>query len=280
MGKRNKRKDRKQRKSSASQAQRADKYALYERAVQVPEADVRFLRRIYRSHVGRDPRSLREDFCGTAALCCNWVGVHPDNVAFGIDLDPEPLAWGRKHQLGQLSPSAERRVHPIQGDVRSARHEPVDVTVGFNFSYFLFKTRPALLEYFRHARTTLKPEGLFVLDVFGGADAHRSMEEQTDHGDFVYAWEQARYDPIAMELLCHIHFEFPDGSRKPRAFTYDWRLWSIRELRELLAEAGFAKSEVYWEGTDRRTNEGNGVFTLREQAPDDPAFIAYIAAQP
>jgi hypothetical protein len=62
-----------------------------------------------------------------------------------------------------------------------------------------------------------------------------------------------------------------------RAFRYEWRLWSIPEIRELLQEAGFDRSEVYWEGTDRETGEGNDVFSPREQAPDDPAWICYIA---
>jgi SAM-dependent methyltransferase len=262
------------------QARRADKYELYQRAVQVPESDVRFLKRVFKRRYGRPARSLREDFCGAAALCCAWVEDHPDNVAFGVDLDPEPLAWGREHNLAELRKKQARRIRLIEGDVRTASHDKVDVTVGFNFSYFLFKTREELVRYFRHARTTLKPEGLFVLDVFGGWEAHRTVEEETDHGDFTYCWEQARYDPIAMELLCHIHFDFPDGSRLKKAFTYDWRLWSIRELRELLEEAGFAKTEVYWEGTDTTTWEGNGVFTKRESAPDDPAFIAYLVAVP
>lgn len=271
---------RKQKKKRRRQARRADKYDLYQRAVQVPEADVRFLKRIFESHFGRPPRTLREDFCGTAALCCAWVQAHAENRAFGVDLDPEPLAWGREHNVAGLKKKQARRVRLLEGDVRRARHEKVDLTVAFNFSYFLFKTRPELLRYFRHVRTTLADEGLFVLDVFGGWEAHQAMEEETDHGDFTYRWEQARYDPIAMEMLCHIHFDFPDGSRMKKAFSYDWRLWSIRELRELLEEAGFARSEVYWEGTDQETWEGNGVFTLRERAPDDPAFVAYVAAVP
>jgi len=266
------------RRKSRRLARRADKYALYQRAVQVPESDVRFLRRVFRTTFGRPARSLREDFCGAAALCCSWVEDHPDNVAFGVDLDPEPLAWGLAHNLAALPDRAARRVRLLEGDVRRVGHRKVDVTVAFNFSYFLFKRRAELLRYFRKARTTLAPEGLFVLDVFGGWEAHRTMLEETDHGDFVYCWDQASYDPIAMELLCHIHFRFPDRSELRKAFTYDWRLWSIRELRELLEEAGFSKSEVYWEGTDTRTWEGNGVFTRRERAPDDPAFIAYIAA--
>ncbi len=45
-----------------------------------------------------------------------------------------------------------------------------------------------------------------------------------------------------------------------------------------MEEAGFAKSVVYWEGTERRTGQGNNVFSPREHAPDDPAWICYIAA--
>ena len=36
--------------------------------------------------------------------------------------------------------------------------------------------------------------------------------------------------------------------------------------------------DVYWEGTETRTNEPNGIFTRRRQAPDDPAWVAYIVA--
>ena len=31
------------------------------------------------------------------------------------------------------------------------------------------------------------------------------------------------------------------------AFTYEWRLWAIPEVLEMLKEAGYAKSRVYWE---------------------------------
>ena len=46
-------------------------------------------------------------------------------------------------------------------------HEAVDVTVGFNFSYFIFKERSDLLAYFRRAYESLAPRGLFVVDLYG-----------------------------------------------------------------------------------------------------------------
>jgi len=54
----------------------------------------------------------------------------------------------------------------------------------------------------------------------------------------------------------------------------------VPELREILEDAGFSKTEVYWEGTDRKTGEGNDVFSKRETAHDDPAWIAYLVALP
>jgi hypothetical protein len=256
----------------------ADRYDLYQRAVQEPDADFRLIDRVFTQHFGRPARLLREDFCGTALIACSWAARHPENRAFAIDLDPEPLAWGREHNLGRLSPEQSARVKLIEGDVRDVGHAKVDVTAALNFSYFLFQEREALRRYFERARATLLPEGMLLLDVYGGADAQRSMRERRRVRGFDYVWHQRSFDPITSRVVNTIDFEFDDGSRIKSAFRYDWRLWSIRELRELLAEAGFARSEVYWEGTDSRTGKGNDIFTRREHALDDPAWIAYVVA--
>src|SRR5438445_6532011 len=87
-----------------SQAERVDLYDLYEAAVQDPEGDVALLQRMYRTHYDRDPRVLREDFCGTAALCCAWVKADAENRAFGIDIDPAPLKWARWKSFPKLGP--------------------------------------------------------------------------------------------------------------------------------------------------------------------------------
>ena len=79
-------------------------------------------------------------------------------------------------------------------------------------------------------------------------------------------------------IRCHIHFKFPDGSKIKKAFTYEWRLWSAPEIRELLAEAGFSKSTVYWEGDDD-DGGGNGEFSPEAKGEADLAWIAYIVAQ-
>lgn len=257
-------------------AAKANLYQLYQESVQEPDADFRLIDRIFRQKFGRPARLLREDFCGTALMACRWVARHSENRAWGIDRDPKPLAWGRAHNLARLRPDQAARIKLIEGDVRDVGHARVDVTAAFNFSYFLFQTRAELLLYFQRARATLLPEGILLLDAYGGADAQRTMRERRRVKDYHYVWDQHSFDPITHRVVNHIDFEFRDGSRRRRAFRYDWRLWSIPELRELLAEAGFARSEVYWEGTDSRTGKGNDIFTRREHAPDDPAWIAYV----
>jgi hypothetical protein len=268
------------RRRRATRASRADRYELYQRAVQEPEYDVGLIQRVFQRHRGRPARLLREDFCGTAHMACTWVAAHRENRAFGIDLDPEPLAWGRAHNVAKLPPEAQSRVKLVQGDVRDVGFERADVTLAFNFSYFVFRERAELLDYFRRARSGLQPRGIFFLDAYGGADAFRTGPETRELEGFDYVWDQARVEPISHSVRNYIHFRFPDGSRLSRAFRYDWRLWTLPELRDCLQDAGFREVEFYWEGTDRKTGDGNGSFTLRRAAEDDPAWVAYIAAIP
>lgn len=258
-------------------ADTADKYQLYQQAVQCPPAEVELFVRAYRKAYRREPLLLREDFCGTAAVSCAWVASHRRREAWGVDLDPEPLQWGEERNLSQLKPSAQQRVELRVGDVRTVQTPKVDVLAAQNFSFYIFKRRAEVIDYFRVARESLAEEGIFVLDVFGGPDAISEDRREKRHcSGFEYVWDQQRFDPITHECVFHIHFGFADGSKLKRAFTYEWRWWSIPEVREMLDEAGFRRSRVYWEGTDERTGEGNGVFRRRAHAPSDPAWVAYV----
>jgi cyclopropane fatty-acyl-phospholipid synthase-like methyltransferase len=265
-------------KRSASRAERADRHALYEKAVQDAEAEIDFVDETYENLRGQKAAWLREDFCGTANASCEWVRRRPGNHAIGVDLDPEVQAWGEERHVAKLG-SARNRVELVTADVLGVACRPVDIVLAMNFSYWIFKERETLKRYFRHVHGGLAENGVFMLDAYGGADAHREMKERTEVDKFTYIWDQKRHDPITGDILCHIHFSFPDGSRIRKAFTYDWRLWTLPEIREVLLEAGFHRATVYWEGTDEKTQEGNGVFTPAEHGEADDAFIAYIVAE-
>jgi SAM-dependent methyltransferase len=263
---------------ASKMARGADKHRLYEESVQEVDADILLIDRLFRKRYGRHPQLLREDFCGTAWMCCEWVRQREDNRAIGIDIEPEVLEWSRQNHFPKLDSDQRARVDLRLGDVLEEGASGADVTCAFNFSYFCFQTRPLLLRYFKEAYKSLGDEGLFLIDLYGGADAQRTMTETREQEGFDYVWDQHTFDPVNNHVVNYIHFEFPDGSEMRRAFTYDWRLWSIPELRDLLAEAGFSESEVYWEGTDRKTNEPNGVYRKVTSAPDDPAWVSYVVA--
>jgi hypothetical protein len=253
-----------------------DKYALYQRSVQEPEADIEFIAEIFATRFKRKPHLLREDFCGTAYLACEWVKHDPANRAIGVDLDPESISWGMATNARDLSEAQAQQLTLHQADVVDFRSKSADVLVAFNFSYYSLKTRAELLRYFEAAYNNLKQEGLFILDIYGGPEAQELVEETTVHDDFHYLWDQDEFDPIHSRMACHIHFENSTGERIERAFSYDWRLWTILEVREALNDAGFKATEVYWEGIGEDSNEGNGVFTLQETAENTESWIAYI----
>ncbi|HOW71200.1 MAG TPA: class I SAM-dependent methyltransferase [Phycisphaerae bacterium] len=256
-------------------ARTADRHLLYSEAVQCAASEIKFLRRVYRKANGRLPLLLREDFCGTGLICAHWVKAGPANRAIGVDLDPEPLGWSRSHLLSRLTRSQRARVRLHRADVLAVQTPPVDVIVALNFSFCVFKRRPLLLEYFRQCRDALKAGGLLVLDIYGGPESHRPNKEKTRYQGFTYVWEQVRYNPITSEALNHIHFAFPDGSRMMKAFTYDWRLWTLAELQEGLLEVGFRQARVYWEGATSE-GTGNGIFRCRRQAEVEDAWVAYV----
>ncbi|MAE67748.1 MAG: SAM-dependent methyltransferase [Phycisphaeraceae bacterium] len=269
----------KNRKHGKTLAQRADKYDLYQQAVQVPEHEVEFFDRVYRKTFDRRAQVLREDFCGTFAICCDWAKSRSNRLAIGVDLDDEPLDWGRRHNLAKLKPAQQERVRLVQADVRAEEDVKADIIAAENFSFWIFRTRPELREYFAAARRNLAPEGIFVLDMMGGAESmEEDREDHTEYDGFTYVWDQARFDPITHDSSFYIHFEFDDGSAMRRAFEYHWRFWTLPEVQELLREAGYRKIDVYWEGTDSKTGEGNGVYRIREHAENDTAWICYVVA--
>ena len=263
-----------------------DPYALYEAAVQAVDYDLDFMERVYRARRGGRFRLFREDFCATAHLAAQWVLRRPQNRAWGVDLDRRPLAWCRRHRLPVLREKA-RRLVLVRRDVRRVRRPKVDVIAALNFSYWVFKRRPELLEYFRAVRHSLRPGGMLVVNAFGGTEAMTELVEKrriaatnavdgTPIGRFTYLWEHASFNAIDHHIVCHIHFRFPDGTRMERAFTYDWRLWTLPEVREAMLEAGFRTVEMYVEGWDDRKNEADGIYRLRKRLPNQEGWLAYV----
>jgi SAM-dependent methyltransferase len=251
----------------------ADKHLLYQQSVQDAETAIDFIDEIFSNTAGRHPLSFREDFCGTAFLAAAFAARSESRTAAGIDLDKETLDWGLSHNIVPL-PDISGRVTLVHGDVLDGTPgSKFDVVAAFNFSYWVFKERKKLLNYFVSVKDSLNDSGLFLMDLHGGPDAQFQMEEATAHDDFDYVWEQESFDPITHSTLCHIHFKFQDGSSLKKAFTYDWRFWSLPELKDILNDAGFTKIDIWWDA-----DNGDDDYEICETAQNMEAWIAYIAA--
>ena len=266
----------------------AELHELYELSVQNVETEIDFVDQTFRELRGRPAVRLREDFCGTGNTSVEWIRRRPTNTAVGLDIDQPTLDWGLEKRISKLTPGERDRIRLLNCNVL----EPVDEAKGMdgvlamNFSYWLFRTRPEMLAYFKAVRTSLKDDGIFFLDHYGGSEAMVEQEEireieSEDGASFDYVWDQDRYYPITGEVDCRIHFRFTDGSELKNAFSYTWRLWGLKEIQDLLEDAGFSKVTVYWEGDseDEDDDEGNGIFLPEERGENCPAYVSYIVAE-
>ncbi|MBS0195937.1 MAG: class I SAM-dependent methyltransferase [Planctomycetes bacterium] len=213
------------------------RHELYELCVTNASAMARFVHAVH----GQSPRVLREDFCGSAALARAWAGAY--GPAIGVDRDGEPLR----------ACATAARLRLVESDVMRAK-DRADIIAATNFPLGYWYTRQGLIAYLKHARACLKRRGVFVADMYGGADAFvcsRTVQRlRGPNGEKVeYEWEQREANAATGRVRCAIHFRVTARGRKVAvlrdAFEYDWRLWGIPELKDAYLEAGFRSVEVH-----------------------------------
>jgi SAM-dependent methyltransferase len=249
-----------------------DVLLLYRHAVQHPEAEVEFLLRTFAHyHQGELPSTLREDFCGTAAVAAAWVAFDPTHEAVGIDHDEPTLRWAWQRAQRLLGDRADD-LHLLAIDVMDVDPDtvpPVDVIAALNFSVLIYHSRETLDRYFAAAFRGLASDGMVVVDLYGGRGAWQigtqqrriepaSPEEPCE--PFDYHWQQAAADPLTQRVLNHIHFDPGHGRMIRQAFSYDWRLWSPADLLASIRRAGFAAAELWCDRHNPVTGQSNGTF--------------------
>ncbi|CAL8468735.1 g8275 [Coccomyxa elongata] len=166
-------------------------------------------------------------------------------------------------------------------DGGSCAAKPVDITCALNFSVCLLHLRSDVVRYFRHARQALNTRGgILVMDLLGGhaAESTVSLPRHNEVTGAHFVWEQEGYNPVTRHIRCYIHLRDP-ATRKVlrRAFRYDWRLWTIPELAEMLEEAGFDCMRAWLrpmkEGLDDESDEGS--CSSESSADEEADFVEY-----
>lgn len=241
----------------ASRPARLTPWQLYELCVARPEVFVRFLEAIGPRARSGVPHLLREDFSGSGGLARAWAARHGNAVA--VDIDPAVL---------RLADGTG--VRTVRADAANCRVR-ADLIVATNFAIGYWHSRAALLTYLRRVCASLPPGGVFVCDLYGGADAFRTgqlvtLQRGPSDELIEYTFEQRSADALSARVQDVLHFRVsPPGARSAgarggyhyrNAFVYDWRLWSLPELRDALVEVGFGVVEVYAEVGDAVDEQG------------------------
>ncbi|HAI13996.1 MAG TPA: hypothetical protein DCM28_19990 [Phycisphaerales bacterium] len=260
--------------------------ALYQAAVQHPLSEAFFLARAYEENNDfKQAKILREDFCGSAAVSLGWVLTDPQRHAIAIDLDRPTIDYARQQIDAQPDNTADN-VTLICDDVCRVCPPQVsaaDIIASLNFSTLIFHSEETLLAYFQRTLNNLAPGGIFVMDLFGG-DSAKQIGMQTREleidaiGTVTYHWEQRSYDPLTQRIDCRIHFTLPDGSTLDDAFVYDWRLWGIPQLMNLLRQAGFEHRQI-WSDTLDEHGQPQGYYQPVSQIDAQHEWVIYLIAQ-
>lgn len=253
--------------------QKVSKYKLYEHTVQNPNWQVDYLPQFHTWLTGKTPRRFREDFCGSGKISCEWIKRSPKNSACGLDIDDETLDYAETVNRAPLTPSQKKRVQFVKQNVLKPTQQKFDMIGAFNFSFFIFHERKEILKYFRAAHRSLVSKGTLFLELAGGngflePNSEEKVVKVPGIGMITQIWEQHQYDPITQVSDFSIHFKLPDGSILNDAFTYHWRMWQIRDLREALLDAGFKKTVVLW--------EKDGEYLPVETADLTESWVTYI----
>lgn len=252
-------------------------FLLYEHSVQSRE-DVDYLLEMAIQVMGRVPLILREDFCGTHLFAREFVKRDPRFLAMGLDLDPTSLAYGKNEAKKDLTREERGRLRVFKKNVMTVTSPKVDWTVACNFSFYIFHERDELLKYFTAVRKSLKKGGIFLLEMCGGPGF---IEKVTDRRVFrlspkqkvTYFWQQIDFNPVQRRGHYAISFKVNDVMKHKHAFTYDWRIWTIPEVRDILKDAGFSKSVVFVEQPSKDSSE---VYEISETGDNDHTWISYV----
>jgi len=248
---------------------------LYDIAVTSPDRLAPFIQALH----GHNPRTLAEDFSGNAALARGWLRLDPRHRAIAIDLD--------KPTLDHIP--VTKGLKKLRKDVMKVT-DKTDIVAATNFPVCYWHTRKDLVRYLRSVHARLNKGGIFVADLYGGPHALKTGK-RTKHipiprGKVVhYTWDQKSIDPLTNRVFNAIHFRVVDKkSAKPplvikNAFTYDWRLWSIPELRDALSEAGFRSSEVHDRLGGAIDHEGNVHVRAVDEGELDQDWVVYVVGR-
>ena len=219
----------------------------YESAVQDVRSEVHTLLNLYHDAFPSASSSassisagllLREDFCGTAALAREWLGVGERRWAVGVDVDANVLGVARARARGagrgvsarlQLfhgsvlesdlvemkggregsSGSSDYSATPVTTTTTNTNtNTTTNTTINTNIQSPTPIPLADIIVALNYALCYLHTHALFVCDAFGGAASRRpgycAVRRLADGTRYVF--ERRRWCRDTQRIQCHLHF--------------------------------------------------------------------------
>ncbi len=221
-----------------------NKHNLYQNTVQNPKREVEFYKKTYRMIFKVLPTKIREDFCGTGLFSCEWVKNNVNNIAVGIDFDEETLRWGRENNINNLN-SGYDRIKLLNQNVLEPfdETEKFDIISSMNYSHFLLTKRKDLVKYFSNVRKNIF-KGLYIIDFFGGS--HVFEEHKHNNQSDIYEFKNEQMNIVDNITNCILNFKNKyKNNQLETLFSYNFRVYSLIELKEALEDAGFKTFKIF-----------------------------------
>lgn len=258
------------------------KFELYQKSVQSAKKEVEFFRKVYRLIFNKVPELFREDFCGTGLLSCEWVKNAVMNQAVGLDYDRETLEWGRSNNINNL-PSGSERIKLIEHNVLK-EYDPTqkfEIICSLNYSHFLLQKRTEILKYFQNMSINLDTKGIFILDFYGGSHIYEDHKYQKSKSSSFYEFSGKQMNILNNQSACSLNYKIKKNKYKA-LFSFNFRIYSIIELREALEEVGLNTFKLFIKEIDEDEEDDYSEYIEvdinSEYYPESDRLTGYIIA--
>ena len=253
--------------------EKVSKHDFYQKSVQSVKVENEFFKKIFRMIYNKLPYTLREDFCGTGLLASSWTNSSVENYSVGIDIDQEALDYGKEKNV------TTDRVRLINHNVLKEfdKNEKFDIICSLNYSHFLLTKRTELKTYFKNVFNNIS-RGILILDFFGGSHVY---ENHSFNKMEFYQFSGKAINIMNSISKCSLNYKIKKNKFKTM-FTYEFRVYTIIEMREALEEVGFTKFKIYIkeinEDDEDDYTEYEEIEIDGEYYPESERYTGYIVA--
>ena len=214
-------------------------------------ARARYFRALIRKHTRRRVQTLLDLACGTGSLSWQLSGMGYEVI--GVDSSPEMLACAQAK--GESFPGVQPPLFLCQTMQNLDMYGTIDACICALDSINHLPDASALKAVFDGVSLFLAPSGVFLFDV----NTRHKHENVLGSNAFVYetaevvcVWRNAYYEKNArVEVALDFFEQQESGLYRRGSERFSERIFTYRQLRKTLSQAGLRLLAVYGEGTLR-----------------------------